>query len=401
MQLPLVPANVRALTVSELARRIRTVLDDGLREVWVVGELSNLRRPSSGHLYFCLKDRQSQIAAVMFRSTSQVLTFRPEDGLEVIVRGRVSLYDVRGDLQLYVDWMEPRGLGSLQLALEALKRKLAEEGLFAPARKRPLPPLPRAVGLVTALSGAAVQDMLTVLRSRWPSARVIISPVRVQGKGAAPEICTALAALNRVEEVDVVIVGRGGGSAEDLWAFNDERVARAIAASRVPVVSAVGHEIDFTVADLVADCRAPTPTAAAAMVVPDRLELGERLAALESALAGTLQRRLRIGRERVRAGEERLKDPRRVLEILRQRVDELGERAIASTERRLRWARERLQATEGRLGALSPLAVLERGYSIARREDGAVVRLADEVAVGDVLDLRLSRGSLRTRVESK
>jgi exodeoxyribonuclease VII large subunit len=401
MQLPLVPADVRALTVSELARRIRDVLDDGLREVWVVGEISNLRRPSSGHLYFCLKDRQAQVAAVMFRSAGQVLTFRPEDGLEVIVRGRVRLYDVRGDLQLYVDWMEPRGLGGMQLALEQLKKKLAAEGLFAAERKRPLPAWPRAVGVVTALTGAAVQDMLTVLRSRWPATRVVISPVRVQGKGAGPEICAALAALNQVDFVDVVIVGRGGGSVEDLWAFNEERVARAIAASRVPVISAVGHEIDFTVADLVADCRAPTPTAAASMVVPDRQELGERLVVLEHARMLAMQRRLRLAGERVRAGEQRLKDPRRVLETLRQRIDELGERATGGIQRRLRWSRDRLHGTEARLGALSPLAVLERGYSIVRRDDGAVVRRSDEVEVGEALDVLLSQGRLRTRVESK
>lgn len=401
MQLPLVPADVQALTVSELARRIRDVLDDGLREVWVIGEISSLRRPASGHHYFCLKDRNAQISAVMFRSTGQVLTFRPEDGLEVIVRGRVSLYDVRGDLQLYVDWMEPRGLGSQQLALEQLKRKLQAEGLFAAERKRALPAWPRAIGLVTALTGAAVQDMLAVLKARWPAARVVISPVRVQGKGAAPEICTGIAALNAIAAVEVVIVGRGGGSIEDLWVFNEERVARAIAGSRAPVISAVGHEVDFTVADLVADRRAPTPTAAAAMVVPDRQELAERIANLERAAANALARRLRLARERVAAGEARLKDPRRVLEILRQRLDELGERAAGSMERRLRWARERLRSTEARLGALSPLAVLERGYSIALREDGAVVRGADEVEAGDVLDLRLSRGRLRTRVESK
>src|SRR5262245_25546618 len=270
MQSPLAAPSVRALSVSELARKIRDALDDRIPEVWVVGEISNLRRPGSGHLYFSLKDRQAQISAVMFRTANQVLTFRPEDGLEVIVRGRVGIYDVRGDLQLYIDWMEPRGLGGMQLALEQLKRKLAAEGLFAIERKRPLPTWPRAVGLVTALSGAAVQDMLAVLRARWPAARVVISPVRVQGKGSGPEICVALAAVNAVEGVDVVVVGRGGGSMEDLWAFNEERVARAIASSRAPVVSAVGHEIDVTVADLVADCRAPTPTAAASLVVPDR-----------------------------------------------------------------------------------------------------------------------------------
>lgn len=400
MQLPLV-APARALSVSELARRIRDVLDDGLREVWVVGEISNLRRPASGHYYFSLKDRQAQIAAVLFRNTGQTLTFRPEDGLEVIVRGRVGLYDVRGDLQLYVDWMEPRGLGAMQRALEQLKRKLADEGLFAAERKRPLPQWPRTVGIVTALGGAAVHDMLTVFASRWPALRVVISPVRVQGKGAGPEICTALAALNAVEGVDVVIVGRGGGSVEDLWAFNEERVARAIAASRSPVVSAVGHEIDVTVADLVADRRAPTPSAAAAMVVPDRQELFDRLCGLGDAMAAIMERRLRHAVERVSTAGQRLKDPRRVLEIQRQRIDELAERAAGAAARRLSWARQRLHATEARLGALSPLAVLERGYSIVRREDGSVLRRAAETEVGDALEILLAEGRLRARVEQK
>jgi exodeoxyribonuclease VII large subunit len=401
MQLPLAVPEVRALSVSELARRIREVLEDGLSDVWVVGEISNLRRPASGHLYFRLKDRQAQIAAVMFRSAHQTLPFRPEDGMRVVVRGHVNLYDVRGDLQLYVDTLEPRGLGSAQLALEQLKRRLAGEGLFAPERKRPLPVCPRAVGLVTALGGAAVRDMLAVLEARWPSARVIISPVRVQGKGAAPEICTALAALNAVDGVDVVIVGRGGGSVEDLWAFNEERVARAIAASRVPVVSAVGHEIDVTVADLVADCRAPTPTAAAAMVVPDRQELGDRLGGVHAALTAAVERRLRLAAERLRACELRLRDPRHVLANLRQRIDELGERAGHAVERRLHWAGERLRATEQRLAALSPLAVLERGYSIVRREDGSVVRRARDVSLGEALDVLLSEGRLQARVERK
>ena len=401
MQLPSTAPAVRALSVSELVRRIRDTLEGAFPDVWVVGEISNLRRPASGHIYFSLKDRQSQIAAVMFRAAKQTLSFRPEDGLEVIVRGRVSLYEVRGDLQLYADWMEPRGLGAQQLALEQLKRKLAEEGLFAPERKRPLPTWPRAVGLVTALTGAAVQDMLTVLRSRWPAARVVVSPVRVQGKEAGPEICAALEALNRVEGVDVVIVGRGGGSIEDLWVFNEERVARAIAASRLPVVAAVGHEIDFTIADLVADCRAPTPTAAAALVVPNREELFERTVALDGTLVAALRRRLRLAADRVRASEERLEDPRRVVQRFRQRVDELAERAAQGTRLRLRWARERVVSTEQRLGALSPLAVLERGYGIVRRADGAVVRRAADVAAGDALEILLAEGRVKARVEDE
>ena len=255
MELPFPTPGVRVLSVTDLTRWIRGTLEEALSDVWVAGEISNFRVPSSGHFYFCLKDKRSQISAVMFRSANQTLPFRPADGMDVVVRGRVSLYEVRGDLQLYADWMEPRGVGAMQLALEQLKQKLAEEGLFAPERKRPLPLWPRGIGLVTALNGAAVQDMLTMLRARWPAARVVISPVRVQGKDAGGEIEAALAAIGRVDGVEVIITGRGGGSLEDLWAFNEEAVARAIAASPIPVVTAIGHEIDVTIADLVADRR--------------------------------------------------------------------------------------------------------------------------------------------------
>ncbi len=400
MQLPLTAPAPRVLSVTDLARRIRSALEN-LAEVWVAGEISNFRAPSSGHFYFCLKDDRSQIAAVMFRTANRLLPFRPADGLEVVVRGRISLYDVRGDLQLYVDSMEPRGAGGLQLALEQLKSKLAAEGLFAAERKRALPRWPRSVGLVTALTGAAVHDMLTVLRERWPVARVVISPVRVQGKAAGADIEAALSAICRVEGIDVVIVGRGGGSVEDLWAFNEERVARAIAACPVPVVSAVGHEIDITVADLVADCRAPTPTAAAALVVPDRAHLRPQLEDAQLLLGAAVQRRLRKGREQVESLQRQLRDPRRALEVLRQRVDELGERAAGAVTQRLRWADHRARAAEGRLQALSPLAVLDRGYSIAQRADGHVVRGADEVQPKEELTLRFARGRARVRVEER
>ncbi|MGH7786076.1 MAG: exodeoxyribonuclease VII large subunit, partial [Candidatus Binatia bacterium] len=257
------------LSVSDLNRLLKRSLETDYAEVWVGGEISNLRVPSSGHVYFCLKDARSQIAAVLFRSAARLVPFRPADGLDVIAHGRISLYEPRGDLQLYVDALEPRGVGAVQLALEQLKERLAAEGLFDAARKRPLPAWPRAVGVVTALSGAAIHDIVATLRARQPSVRVIVRPVRVQGQQAGADIVAALADLAAVPDVDVVIVGRGGGSLEDLWAFNEERVARAIAASPRPVVSAVGHEIDVTLADLAADCRAATPTAAAALVVPD------------------------------------------------------------------------------------------------------------------------------------
>ena len=401
MQLALgLPPLTTVLTVSQLNQRIRTTLEGGLDDVWVAGEISNFRVPPSGHFYFCLKDRRSQIAAVMFRSANQLLPFRPADGMDVIVRGRVGIYELRGDLQLCVEAMEPRGLGAQQLAFEQLKKRLAAEGLFAEARKRALPFMPRAVGLVTALRGAAIHDVLSILHARLPGIRVIIRPVRVQGQGAAPDIAQALADLNRSGKPDVIIVGRGGGSLEDLWAFNDERVARAIAASRVPVVSAVGHEVDVTISDLVADRRAPTPTAAAALVVPDHRELRTWLDQAALRLRGAIQRQTRRQRERLTAQAGHLRDPRQALKAVQLRVDELSERAVGAITGRLRFARQRWRAGAERLQALSPLAVLERGYSIARRiDDGTVVRDAAAVRAGEPLRLTFARGTARVRVE--
>ncbi len=401
MQLPLgLPALTTALTVSQLNQRIRDSLDAHLDEFWVVGEISNFRVPPSGHFYFCLKDPRSQVAAVMFRSANQLLPFRPADGMEVIVRGRVGFYEARGDLQFYVEAMEPRGLGGLQLALEQLKRRLAAEGLFAEQRKRALPFLPRTVGIVTALGGAVIHDLLVVLQTRWPSVHVLVRPVRVQGTGAVPDIVQAIADLNRIRTVDVIIVGRGGGSLEDLWAFNDERVARAMAASRVPVVSAVGHESDVTIADLIADRRAPTPTAAASMVVPDQRDLGAWLDAMAVRLRASMGRQIGLHRERLTARTRRLRDPRQVLKAAQLRVDELSERTLRAITARVRWAREQLRGRAEQLQALSPLAVLQRGYSIARRvTDGHIVRDADSLADGDRLLLTFAQGAAHVRVD--
>lgn len=392
---------VPVLSVSELNQRLRGTLERNFGEVWVGGEISNFRVPASGHFYFSLKDQRSQIAAVMFRSANQRLPFRPQDGLEVIVRGRVSLYEVRGDLQLYVDAMEPRGLGGLQLALEQLKQRLQAEGLFDAARKRPLPFWPRAVGVVTALTGAAVHDIVTTLRGRLPQVRIIVRPVRVQGAEAVKEIVEAIADLNGVPEVEVLIVGRGGGSLEDLWAFNEEAVARAISGSSIPVVSAVGHEIDVTVADLVADCRAATPTAAAALVVPDGRELAHQVSRSFGDLAAALRGRLQAARQRLTAVTGRLRDPQQQLRAQRVRIDELGERARRAIDSTLRLLRQRQQARSERLQALSPLAVLQRGYSITQRgADGRVVRAAREVAPDDPLKIVFAEGAARVRVES-
>jgi len=424
------------LSVSELAQLLRSALDAGVGTVWVAGEISNLKRPASGHLYFTLKDDRTQLGAVMFRSAAQVLVFQPADGMDVVVRARADLYPARGALQLYVEAMEPRGLGALTLAFEQLKARLGAEGLFADARKRPLPRWPRAVGIVTALHGAAIHDMRTVLARRWPAAAVVLRPVRVQGRGAAREVAAGIEDLNRLADVDVVIIGRGGGSLEDLWAFNEEVVARAIAASTVPVVSAVGHEVDFTIADFVADARAPTPTAAAALVVPDRIDVVGALARAETGLRGALARRVGQARERLVALDRRLGDPARRLRDLMVRVDELGTRAGRALARRLAWdrrelaalgarlerggpvarlrgAREQLEAATGRLGfaaamrvrhaldALSPLACLERGYAIVRRGDaaGPVVSDAAALKAGETVALVFARSRARARVE--
>jgi exodeoxyribonuclease VII large subunit len=387
-------------SVTELNRRLRGRLETEFNGVWVGGEISNLRTPGSGHLYFRLKDEQSQIAAVMFRSTARQLRFRLEDGLDVIVRGRVSLYEPRGDLQLYADEVQPRGVGAAQLALEQLKGRLAAEGLFDAARKRPLPFWPRAVGVVTAIGGAAIHDIVSTLRARLGGVRIVVRPVRVQGQQAGIEIAAALAELAAVREVDVVIVGRGGGSLEDLWAFNEEVVVRAIAGSRAPVISAVGHEIDVTLADLVADHRAATPTAAAAMAVPRAADLSRTVddlrLSLEAAMRASIERR----REHVLVLGRHLRDPRRMLVEQRRRVAELAERGGRSMVAALRLRREHLRRNGERLHALSPLAVLQRGYAIVRRAGGdEVIRRAADVAPRESLRVTLAEGSVRVRVD--
>jgi exodeoxyribonuclease VII large subunit len=387
-------------SVTELNRRLRSRLETEFGEVWVGGEISNLRTPGSGHLYFRLKDEQSQIAAVMFRSVARQLPFRLEDGLDVVVHGRVSVYEARGDLQLYADDVQPRGVGAQQLALEQLKRRLAAEGLFDVARKRPLPFWPRAVGVVTALGGAAIHDIVSTLRSRLAGVRIVVRPVRVQGQQAGADIVAALAELAAVGEVDVVIVGRGGGSLEDLWAFNEEPVVRAIAGSRAPVISAVGHEIDVTLADLVADHRAATPTAAAAMAVPRAADLARTVDDLRLALQATLRSSIDRRRERVAALGRHLRDPRQMLVEQRRRVAELAERGGRSVEGTLRLLGEGLRRNAERLHALSPLAVLQRGYAIVQRSAGAeVIRSSSDVAPSDELRITLAEGSLRVRVE--
>lgn len=391
--------NPALVTVSRLAALLKEVVEENFVQVWVEGEISNWAQPASGHGYFTLKDDQAQLRAVMFRSQLRALSFRPENGMQVICRGRVSVYSQRGEVQLVVEGLDPRGLGALQLAYEQLKTRLASEGLFAAERKRPLPAFPRTIGVVTSATGAAIHDILNVLERRGSGLRVLLAPVRVQGEEAGAEIVAALGALNRQGEADVLIVGRGGGSLEDLWAFNQEPVARAIAASRIPVISAVGHEIDVTIADFVADLRAPTPSAAAELVVKSRLELENHLDQLRLRLAAQMRGRLALLRERTSGLQRRLRSPRELLRRLQQRQGEGLRRLQRAMEGHLQQVRARLANAAGRLDSLSPLQTLARGYAIVWRQGEAQpLRDATGLQPGDELRLRLARGSLRARV---
>jgi exodeoxyribonuclease VII large subunit len=389
-----------ALSVTALATAIQQSLDEEFQSVWVEGEISGLRAYSSGHLYFTLKDEKSQLRAVMFRGYAGLLRFQPEDGLAVLVRGNVSLYPARGDLQLYASSMEPRGLGEQQLALEQLKALLAAEGLFAAERKRPLPFFPRCVGVVTALGGAAIQDILAILHQRCPYTRVIIRSTRVQGIGAGVEIAAGIRDLNEHGEAEVIIVGRGGGSREDLNAFNEEVVARAIAASNAPVIAAVGHEIDLSIADVVADCRAPTPTAAAEMVVPRWEDLRAQVEEYAHTLQAVMQRLFMDRREAVAYLGKRLRHPGQQAAVLRAQLRAVSLRLRLALERRHERARGRLQELTAALNSLSPLAVLGRGYSLTRTwPEGAVVTDAATLTPGERLRVSFAKGEARVRVE--
>jgi exodeoxyribonuclease VII large subunit len=429
------------LTVSELSAHLRATLEERFPAVWVEGEISNFKVYGSGHAYFTLKDASAQIRCVLFRNRARRIRFEPGDGLHVMAFGGIEVYAPRGEYQLVVELLEPRGLGALQLAFEQLKARLGEEGLFDAARKRALPRFPRRIGIVTSPSGAAIKDMLRVIGRRFGGLSIVLAPARVQGEGAAGEIAQGITDLNGLGDVDVIIVGRGGGSLEDLWAFNEEIVARAIAASKIPVISAVGHEVDVTIADFVADLRAPTPSAAAELVVREKQAVVETLADLAERLRVAMVRRAERHRERLDGLLQRrvLTDPSRPLRDLVRRVDDArrrvhramvgalrhsahrvelatrGLRAASPTARAVRdrrqlahldvrlhgemvrllaRAQQRLHADAGRLDSLSPLAVLSRGYSLTRRPSGEIVRRAGEVAAGDEVRVLLHEGRL-------
>lgn len=439
-----------ALTVSQLNRQARTLLESHFDFVWVEGEVSNFAAPSSGHWYFSLKDGSAQVRCAMFRSRNQRVRFTPENGDHIRLRCRVSLYEGRGEFQLIVEHMEHAGAGALQAAFERLKAKLLAEGLFDPERKKPLPEQVAHLGVVTSPTGAAIHDILTVLKRRCPAIEVSILPVAVQGEGAAAEIAAAIERANRlhaqgVVKLDALIVGRGGGSLEDLWAFNEEIVARAIAASELPVVSAVGHEIDFSIADMVADQRAPTPSAAAEMLSPDQREQQARLAKLEADLVRLMRRKLADAQTRLDHLRQRLKHPGAQLREQSQRLDDLEQRLIraqrnllarkhselallesrlrarsplpritqlqrdlgglqqrleSAMQARLESARRQLAHLAQMLDSLSPLATLQRGYAIISDEQGKVITAPDQVRVGQSLQARLAKGAIGVTVAS-
>jgi len=433
------------LTVSELTQEIKDILEMQFADILVEGEISNLRVPPSGHIYFTLKDDFSQIRGVFFKHQARSLRFSPEDGLHVICRGRVSLYEKRGEYQLILEEMEPKGIGALQLAFLQLKERLETEGFFDPSRKRPIPMIPQKIGIVTSPTGAVIRDMLQIIERRFENVHLLLYPVRVQGEGAASEIAKGIGYFNEQTEVDVIIVARGGGSLEDLWAFNEEEVAKAIFYSKIPILSAVGHETDYTISDFVADLRAPTPSAAAELVVRDKREIKNTLRFLEGRLGSEVFQILQKGRTHLSHLKKRLKDPRKRIEEYFLRVDDLFNRFlflsswivnrkrekhlhlyeglflrnpnqkvksfrrfISDTEKHLVqnikhsieiW-RQRLEGMMGQLDSLSPLSILQRGYSITRKIPSLeILRDSNQAKEGDRVEVRLFRGTLVCGVE--
>lgn len=442
------PTKRKILSVSELTQQVKGLLEKNFAEVWVQGEVSNFRPAGSGHLYFTLKDAGAQLRAVCFRNQARYLKFKPQDGISVIARGRLSVYEARGEYQLYVELLEPAGLGALQLAFEQLKAKLAAEGLFDPARKKPLPVLPHTVGVVTSPTGAVIRDILRVLKRRFRNMNLLLYPAKVQGEGAAKEVAQGIEYFNRHSPVDVIIVARGGGSLEDLWAFNEEVVARAIAGSKIPVISAVGHETDFTIADFVADLRAPTPSAAAELVVHRKQDyvteiqnrarrmsqvLRLRLSEASGRLTGlrmhrvfqTLEARLRERAQRVddmvvmldRSLRARLNsaregwfrassgvvryDFRRLLELKRAQMEERGSQMGMKFTAFLVDRKNRLSQVSSILRERSPLVILGRGFSITRDETGNIIRDAASVPIGSGISVRLAHGEIGATVKDR
>ncbi len=413
----------RLYTVTSLTAELRGLLAERFTDIWVAGEISGAKLAASGHYYFTLKDGEAQLRCACFRQVARYLKFKPRDGVEVLARGRIDVYEARGEYQLLVEALEPRGVGALQLAFDELKKKLAAEGLFDPARKRPLPRLPRRIGIITSPTGAVIRDLLNVLGRRFPGLHIRLYPAQVQGEGSVEQVVRGIEHFSESGWPEVVIVARGGGSLEDLWTFNEEAVARAIAACRVPVVSAVGHETDFTIADFVADLRAPTPSAAAELIVPTRDSLLDQisthLAKLEQAaryrltraalrweqlgvgrIGAVVQRRIGRVMQRVDELDERLRrrDLRLRLAAAHRRLDAAESGAERIMETRLARARARLDEIDANLRQLSPLTVLDRGYAIVESAEGRLVRSAADAPKGSGIGVRLAKGRLKARV---
>lgn len=380
-------------TVSQINGYVKKILDHNivLNNVWVKGEISNFKRHYSGHLYITLKDESSVLKAVMFRASAQSLNFDPSDGMKVLARGRISVYEAGGSYQLHIEEMIPDGVGELYIAYEQLKKKLEDEGLFSPDHKKPIPAFPKSVGVVTASTGAAVRDIINVITRRYPMAEIVIYPAQVQGAGAAESIVRAIEYFNAVKEVDTLIVGRGGGSIEDLWAFNEEITARAIFASEIPVISAVGHETDFTIADFVSDMRAPTPSAAAEIAVPSMLELYNRIITDKNRIVRNMTGRIENSRLLLR--RFKMRTPRDRIDEYNLRMDSLVKRMAGSVKMRAMSLRRSLAEQAAKLDALSPLQTLSRGYSIPTKEDGTVIRSVKDMEKGIEFTLRMKDGS--------
>ena len=389
-------------SVSEITNLLKKLIEQHppFKNVWVQGQVSNYSRPGSGHIYFTLKDEQNQINCVIWRSSANRLRFLPKQGEEILAQGTIGVYGPQGKYQITVSQVEPLGIGALQRAFEALKQQLSEEGLFDDVHKKLLPKFPKKIGVITSATGAAIQDILRQLRERYPLAKVLLHPTLVQGAEAAEKIAEALQAMNQRDDIDVLIVGRGGGAIEDLWAFNEERVARAIFDSRIPVVSAVGHETDYTISDFVADYRASTPTHAG-HIVPDQGELLAQLDGFDTWLHTTIQNQLNGHEARIQDLETRLAPEQRKGEIyqLYQTVDNLDLACRSAIGRNFSDSENRLHTLAQRLDALSPLATLKRGYSISRKADGGVLTDAEQVSVGDRIEVQLAQGHLACRIE--
>lgn len=433
------------LTVSQLTAVIKSALEDNFTDVWVEGEIFNFRVPSSGHIYFTLKDNSSQIRAVLFRPSARMLKFVPKEGLHVLCRGRITVYEFRGEYQIVIEYMEPKGVGALLLAFEQLKERLSKEGLFDASRKRPIPPFPKKIGVVTSPTGAAIRDILKVINRRFAGVEIVIAPAAVQGERAAPEIVDAIGDLNRLEGIEVIIVTRGGGGIEDLWPFNEETVARAIFNSHIPVISAVGHETDYTIADFVADLRAPTPSAAAEMVVKNKEDIQRHIVTLFQRLLYAEKTFLGKRRERITSLSTRVFSPEREIGRYLQRLDEIETRLNHSMQRILRNRRHHIEklimdvnsfnpqnrikiyrhktdasmnsmfnnishiialkkkgfhGVVARLDSLSPLAILSRGYSITYKlPERSIIKSSSDVQEGDKVQVRLHEGAITCLVE--